>query len=177
MPFPLEHWRDPRGTIACTHKDDDMAYMLHGAQMAAYALRFLNLRPSVLQGMTCIDYGCGTGRIARVLASHFKHVFAYDPQPACMAAAKKECQAIPIHNLTFGLPSAADVAVCVNVLEHLDTDRCRSAIDDMLTRCQLAVVWYDPTINGEAIAPRLQRGEIDAALSSGKRIHIAVIRR
>ena len=177
MPFPLEHWRNPRGTIACSHQHDDMAYMLHGAQMAAYALRYLGLPLGKVADLTCLDYGCGTGRIARVLASYFKHVHAYDPQPACMEAARKECPAIPIRNLTIGLPDRADVAVCVNVLEHLDTDRAAAALADMTARCPVSVVWYAPKANAEAIAPYIPAEQLRQAQAAGGRVYITVIRR
>lgn len=150
---PLSHWENPRDTIACAHKDSDFAYALHGAQMAALVIRALDRRPSELQTMTCLDYGCGTGRISRVLASHFQHVHAYDPQPACMAEAAKECPEIPITNLTIGvIPHTADVAVCINVIEHLNEQDADNAMSVMLTAAPIAVVWYHAQNNAATVA-------------------------
>ena len=172
---PLEHWRDPRGTIACRHKANDFAYALHGAQMAAYVLRYLDLRPSELRGMTCLDYGCGTGRIARVLASHFGQVYAYDPQSACMEEAAKECPEIPIPNLALvRQPVPADVAVSVNVLEHLDDERAEFALSTMLQMSPVAVVWYHARQNHAVMRKYLP--DLPAHVGE-KQIHIAVIRR
>ena len=183
MPFPLSHWSRPRATIACRHKDDDFAYALHGAQMAALAVQKLDRLPSVLSGLTCVDYGCGTGRISRVLASYFKSVVGYDPNPECIDEAGQECPGIQIDNLKFTNDLAAvprcNVAVSVNVLEHLDDKDAQIAIDAMLDHASVAVVWYSMERNKRVMAPHLTPEQIeqDSALAAaGGTISIALIR-
>lgn len=182
LSLPLSHWSRPRQTIACRHQADDFAYALHGAQSAAQALRALDKRPGELAGLRCLDYGCGTGRIARVLASYFREVVAFDPNAECLEEARRECPGIVIPNLTFqgefSAIGACDVAVSVNVLEHLDGARAGEALHNMLSAAPVAVVWYSIEKNAEVMERWLSPAQREAdrcALRRGSRISIAVI--
>jgi len=128
MSFPLDHWKDPRATIACAYVDNDMGYCTHGAHAVADVLQALDIKPSDALRSTILDFGSGTGRISRILSRHFLSVVAYDPSPQCMERARKEQQlCFPLHfpSLTLAgswdqVPPYLDFACAVNVFEHLD---------------------------------------------------------
>lgn len=157
MSLPLSHWKDPRSTIACVHKDNDMAYATHGAIQSLKVLSFFDLKMTDFKNMTILDYGCGTGRIARPLTALFKHVYAYDPVKECIALAETECGSMKFHNLTLttdlsNIPHV-DLAFSVSVMEHLtDTD----AIIMMENLARLVkgdtVLWYSVAKNSKALS-------------------------
>lgn len=96
--------------------------------------------------MTIIDYGSGTGRIARVLSRYFKHVYAFEPNKECHAAALKECPEIKLHNVTFvndfnDVPNC-DLSLSVNVIEHLSGALAVQAIENMLNKSAKIALWY-----------------------------------
>ncbi len=133
--FKLNHWDNPRATIANRYEHDDASYFTHGAMVAAEVIGRLHIAREKAKGMRLVDYGCGTGRIARVLCAHFGHVIAYDPNETCIAKAKVEC-GVPISNITYTdeLPSTSPPihgAVSVNVMEHLDEARQRIMMQNL----------------------------------------------
>lgn len=181
MSVALSHWSRPRLTIANRHKEDDFAYALHGAQSAAYALKYIDEKPSVLAEKTLLDYGCGTGRISRVFASHFKSVVGYDPSAECIDEAGKECPGITIKNAKFtnSVPTERfDYAVSINVIEHLAFDDAKAAINNMRAVANKCVIWYHTGRNAELLVPMMtdaQKRAHNECVQSGKRINIVVI--
>src|SRR5208283_3179326 len=97
MTFPLDHWRDPRATIATRYQKSDIDYITHGGLVAMEVVRGLQIPPDRAGRMTLLDFGCGTGRISRILAGYFGKVIAYDPVQECIEVGKKECS-VPIPN-------------------------------------------------------------------------------
>ena len=162
MPFDKSHWQRPRNTIATRYEHDDIAYATHGAMVAVDAIRRLAIPPDQARKMHLLDYGCGTGRIARVLASYFGSVTAYDPVPECIAEAKRECS-IPILNLTyttdleatkFEMDKGIDVVVAVNVMEHLnpkDQDEMIATIRRITKPGATLLLWYHMLFNRKVL--------------------------
>jgi ubiquinone/menaquinone biosynthesis C-methylase UbiE len=80
------------------------------------------------RGGTCVEVGCGPGRMTAALAERFDRVVAVDVSPAMLEQARA---AVPHHRVEFravsgerldGVPDAsADVLVCYLVLQHLPT--------------------------------------------------------
>jgi SAM-dependent methyltransferase len=78
------------------------------------------------RGGTCIEVGCGPGRMTGALAERFDRVIALDVSPAMLEQARTNVTAA---NVTFQLVSGerldgvedgvADVLVCYLVLQHL----------------------------------------------------------
>ena len=78
---------------------------------------------------TCLEVGCGVGRMTVVLAQRWKHVLAVDVSPEMLRRAAD--RGLP--NVTFrlvsgvtleGVPEAcADQVVCYGVLQHFPTTR------------------------------------------------------
>src|SRR6266498_3039258 len=77
---------------------------------------------------TCVEVGCGPGRMTGALAERFDRVLALDVSPAMLARARA---AVPDERVEFRLVSGdrldgvedavADVLVCYLVLQHLPT--------------------------------------------------------
>jgi 2-polyprenyl-3-methyl-5-hydroxy-6-metoxy-1,4-benzoquinol methylase len=159
MPFDLDHWRKPRQTIATRYKSDDIAYATHGAMVAMECVRRLGIAGSEAASMHLLDYGCGTGRMARVLASYFGRVTAFDPVSECIATGINECS-IPIHNIAYTdradhLPLGAyDVVVSVNVLEHLTTEDQRVMLKTIRAAAKpraALLIWYAVRANRQVL--------------------------
>ncbi len=80
------------------------------------------------RGGTCIEVGCGSGRMTAALAERFDQVLALDVSPAMLERARV---AVPDERVEFrtvsgerldGVDDAiADVVVCYLVLQHLPT--------------------------------------------------------
>ncbi|HEY7692767.1 MAG TPA: class I SAM-dependent methyltransferase [Gaiellaceae bacterium] len=78
------------------------------------------------RGGTCVEVGCGPGRMTTALAGRFDQVLAVDVSPAMLERARKHVAA---SNVRFGLVSGeqldgvdqgvADVVICYLVLQHL----------------------------------------------------------
>jgi SAM-dependent methyltransferase len=78
------------------------------------------------RGGTCLEVGCGPGRMTGALSERFDRVIAVDVSPAMLERAR---QAVPAPNVTFVAVSGerldgvddgiADTLVCYLVLQHL----------------------------------------------------------
>ncbi|WP_250290658.1 class I SAM-dependent methyltransferase [Frankia sp. CiP1_Cm_nod1] len=70
-----------------------------------------------------LDCGCGAGDNARLLAARGWSVTGITNDPAELAAAEQVCETVHLHDLTKGLPFAADgsydLVLLSHVLEHL----------------------------------------------------------
>ena len=166
MVFDKEHWRDPRQTIATRYKNDDISYATHGALVAMECVRRLDIPGKQAASMKLLDYGCGTGRMARVLAGYFGHVTAFDPVSECIAEGVKECK-IPQVNIAYTdkvdhLPwNNYDVIVSVNVLEHLkaeDQHEMLKTLRQVAKPGALLLLWYSLRTNRKAMQEHLPFG-------------------
>jgi SAM-dependent methyltransferase len=80
------------------------------------------------RGGTCVEVGCGPGRMTAALAERFDHVVGLDVSPAMVEQARA---AVPDERVEFRAVSgerldgvddaSADVLVCYLVLQHLPT--------------------------------------------------------
>lgn len=165
MTFPLSHWKNPRDTIACKFKGNDMEYATHGAFQSMFVLAHLGEKPDYFADKTILDYGCGTGRIARPLTALFKTVYAYDPVPECIAEGNKECAQLQFPNLvmTSDLSDVPEVdfAYSVSVIEHLTDVDARVMIDNLkrLVRHE-TVLWYSIKKNANVLESHKTREQI-----------------
>jgi len=130
-------WEDPRASIAFRYKENDFAYSMHGAVAAMTVLRTLDLKPSECKQLTILDYGCGTGREARVLSQLFKKVIAFDPTQACLDTFQKEIKQCEREFPNIELVNSADkIPVCdvgysMHVIEHLDEKDSQFMVDQL----------------------------------------------
>ena len=156
-PKGLSYWETPRESIACTYKNNDIAYATSGMHAAATVLKYLNVSFGELQNSTILDFGCGTGRVARPLSFFFKRVIAYDPVQSCIDTAKTECKvSTPNIRYTSVLPTGdiCDFCCAVNVLEHLSQEDQTNALNLIKRNVKpqgRIVLWYSPDDNYKAI--------------------------
>lgn len=177
---PKSHWTNPRRSIATSLRHHDIAYATHGAMQGVQALRSLM---GYMDG-TALDYGCGTGRVGRVLTPAFKHVYGYDPVPETIAVGKHEADPLTFHNLTLtcnidAVPEV-DCALSVNVIEHLSDGDAREMLDNLIRKVRGdTVLWYHPIYNRCVLSPWLtdsNKREDDLAAKSGSTVVVRTFR-
>lgn len=164
MTFPLEHWKNPRQTIACVYADNDMAYVTHGIKCAWTILDIIDKKPSELKNKSILDYGCGTGKNLRALHYNFNIAHGYDPVKECIEVGQYEIKDInkPVPNFQRKIPLLKDdlfltsnlqdiinnrynYIFCQDVIQHLN----RSQIEDVVQNiCQMLEQSGTAYING-----------------------------
>lgn len=153
MSFSLDHWREnPRHAIATKFEHNDMAYATQGAILALDVLDKLQLSYPLCKQYSILDYGCGTGRVSRILARMFKTVVGYDPVKECLDLAFKECLDLPFTNVLYtdDVKGQFDYICCINVFEHLNSENemiCFGSIIKHLKVGGKAVIWYHSSKN------------------------------
>jgi 2-polyprenyl-3-methyl-5-hydroxy-6-metoxy-1,4-benzoquinol methylase len=150
MKFDEKRWSEPRKAIATGL--NDIQYATHGALIAVEVLKYFKEHPSHFKDKSLLDFGCGTGRIARVLSKVFHKVEAYDPSRPCFDAACTECpstEKMSFHNVTYhnrlDSVGVCDYGISSNVFEHIHKDYLMEVWNDFLHRVRCsAVVYFSP---------------------------------
>jgi len=146
MKFDAGRWSEPRKSIATGL--NDIQYATHGGLIAVEVLKYFKEHPSTFADKTLLDFGCGTGRIARVLSKVFHKVVAYDPSRECYDLACTECPTSPnmtFHNVEYRnrLENVtADYGISSNVFEHIDKDYLLEVWHDFISRIRYSAVVY-----------------------------------
>lgn len=76
---------------------------------------------------TCLEIGCGTGRLTRPMARDFEHVHAVDVSPGMLEHATEAVSGLPVtlhlsDGITLPLPDeSVDAVFSTHVFQHLDT--------------------------------------------------------
>lgn len=183
-PSKIKHWDHPRKTIAIGLSDLD--YATHGANLAMQVLNHLDMKPSELHLASFLDYGCGTGRVARPLSNIFGHVFGYDPNQPVIKEALATTQNHSIGyvrqlpHFDHKLPGRKfDYGCSINVMEHLSHKHQLKMIEDLKKFVTGPVVlWYSIAKNGPVVNPYLSgaQKERDAYMvSTGRTIQVRKI--
>jgi 2-polyprenyl-3-methyl-5-hydroxy-6-metoxy-1,4-benzoquinol methylase len=163
MTFKPDHWTNPRKTIATKFEKDDLGYATHGAMVAMEVIRRLDLKPSEAGKLKLLDYGCGTGRIARVLSGFFGQVTGYDPVVQCIHTGLDEQRGMAFPNLIMTSMFEAlegekfDVIVSTNVMEHLDMADQQVMMDRISSLAKPGarlLLWYSIRQNLKTLASR-----------------------
>ncbi len=158
MSFSLDHWKNPREKIATKFHNNDFGYVLHGALQAWELLRAMNYNFKSDCDLSVLDYGCGTGRVSRILAFYFKQVDGYDPVKECIIESERE--ALKAQGITkkprlltcelSELTDVYDLVLCANVLEHLNPEEFQTAlanISNLLLEGGVCYLWAHKILN------------------------------
>lgn len=162
--FSLEHWKNPRQTIACVYADNDMAYVTHGIKCAWIILELINEKPSELKSKTILDYGCGTGKNVRALHYYFRKAHGYDPVKECINVGHHEIRDInkPVpkfpkkkpllqdnlfltSNINDVINTRYDYIICQDVIQHLNEKHMKVVVENI---CQMLDAGGKAYING-----------------------------
>jgi SAM-dependent methyltransferase len=90
-------------------------YWDSGEREAGRVQRMLERHGFDLANKTCVEYGCGTGRVTMGLAKRCAHVHAYDISLGNMKHGKQRAKEIGIGNITFH-----EISDIVGMLEPCD---------------------------------------------------------
>lgn len=113
----------------------DMAqYITQGGMMALSDLRDFDVPWEELKRNALLDFGCGTGRVSRIMSAAFLTVVGYDPSERILSMAPrevKETKWIKFGNVRWVGSLEAEglfrFAISHNVFEHLGDAECRKA--------------------------------------------------
>ncbi len=166
MSFGLDHWRNPRATIAGNLRKLDMEYATHGAVEAFKILKLTDFSVPQMMQMKVLDYGCGTGRMARPLTGLFKRVYGYDPVRECIREGERECQGLKFPTLTLtnnfkDIPKV-DFAVSISVIEHLSDDDANVMIANLASVVEgKTAILYSLYKNQKVMYPYLTEEQLE----------------
>lgn len=174
MAYNLDHWNNPRGSIANKYVNNDFAYVSRGANIALYVLQQFDIKPSEAKEMTVLDYGCGTGRAAAFMALLFKQSVGYDPNKYCIreARAENEKSELRLSNLILtdrisDIPEC-DIAFSTNVIEHLNEHDASVMVNVLKIKVKgKTLLWYAPERNG-VLQPYADQESWGSKLKGGK---------
>lgn len=160
-------WKHPRRTIATRFENNDLGYATDGAYGASLLYSIFDMAPSTTKQMTLLDYGCGTGRHTRPLSPLFKSIVGYDPTPECIQLFHHEnglCEK-PYPNLVLthdiNQVPQCDLAVCINVIEHLTVADGHQLIHTLQEKVSGPVIInYRPSSNHVQMLPFLTDEQI-----------------
>lgn len=173
MAYELNHWNNPRGSIANKYVSNDFAYVSRGANIALYILKEFNITPSDAKNMTVLDYGCGTGRAAAFLSLIFGKSIGYDPNLFCIKEAhiENEKSDLKLPNLVltseWSKVPTCDICFSTNVIEHLDIPQADIMITNIKEKVSgKSLLWYSP-INNPSLKPYIV-GDWESKVLGGK---------
>lgn len=154
-----KRWETPRQSIAFHYADNDYGYVFHACILLYEFLFASDIAVNDLKKHKILDYGCGTGRLARLLALSGANVVGYDPTPECITEgvvfeSKKVPPTSRIPKLFTSEYSQIEkdftIVLCVNVLGHLDAEEFKTAINNItesLIEGGVAYLWVHKNCN------------------------------
>jgi len=134
-----KRWGNPRGTIAHTYSKNDYGYVFHGASIVLDIMEYADISPVDCKKLKILDYGCGTGRIARIFALTGAEVWGWDPYTECIKESINEAEKVSNFKKTpvlltdnlLEISEDFDLIYCANVIEHLKEELCDQAVQNI----------------------------------------------
>lgn len=119
--FELSHWDNPNNIGG---SQNELLDQLHGARLAIDVLFYTALKKSEYLNKYILDYGSGTGRVARVMSLICRNIYGYEPNQTLFNIAKEKNELVNnkpyfINELNELADKKFDLIYCCNVIEHL----------------------------------------------------------
>lgn len=155
--------------------EDEQFYALGKSNWGDFELQWRQYAPEL--GGTCLEIGCGPGRMTRALVESFDHVVALDVSPVMieLARAGADAEYHLVEDTIMPLPdSSVDAVFTCHVLQHFEKEahvvgslsESRRVLREggtimahlLLKGTEDAGGWYRPANLKAAVALRLGRG-------------------
>lgn len=121
--------------------DKKRVFLESGEEHIKFVIDIINTHiDSTFSPSSCLDFGCGVGRLVIPLAKRYKNVIGIDVSEAMLAEAKKNCLENKINNVLFyksddnvlALNSKFDLIHSCLVFQHIPTNRGKHILKRLL---------------------------------------------
>ena len=107
------------------------------------------------QPKSVIEFGCGTGAALEALSDCGVDVVGVDISAASEAFARRRGLTVPIHQADLGKPfalkEAFDLAISIEVLEHIEPQGADVAVDSICNAAKLSIITACPPVGRNAL--------------------------
>jgi 2-polyprenyl-3-methyl-5-hydroxy-6-metoxy-1,4-benzoquinol methylase len=159
MLFELDHWNDPKKNIGGSQ--NDIIEQVTGARIAMDIIFCSGLKKSDYRKMSILDYGCGTGRVARVMAQLSNMVYGYEPNQTCFEISKDKNNLIEfigkptyVNDISHLNNHKFDFIYSTNVIEHLSFETQIELLNNIIEYSKdngLLVISYSTSKNKDSL--------------------------
>lgn len=177
-----QHRPSPRNIIDPDTQDNDFGYVMDAASIFVEFLSAWARPVTELKGLKILDYGCGTGRVTRLLALTGAEVHGFDPSDRCITQglvvegskvnpdmAKPRSLTSEFHNVGKNF----HIILCVNVLDQLGAGEVDQVIENIfgcLREGGSCYIWVSDSSQQKLVAGAKQRNR-GAVLIHGVKAH------
>jgi cyclopropane fatty-acyl-phospholipid synthase-like methyltransferase len=117
--------------------DQRQAFFETGEKHVDRVLDIVSRHFGIITAGSCLDFGCGVGRLVIPFAARFNRVVGVDISPSMIAEAQKNCGAAAVRNAEFihdlsELRERFDLVHSYIVLQHIPVSRGMALIDRLI---------------------------------------------
>jgi 2-polyprenyl-3-methyl-5-hydroxy-6-metoxy-1,4-benzoquinol methylase len=115
------------------------AFFATGRDHVDRVLGLVSRHLGVIGSQSCLDFGCGVGRLVVPLAGRFRSVTAVDISRPMIEEAGRNCERFGVRNVEFletldGARGAYDLVHSYIVLQHIPVSRGMAIVDQLIDR-------------------------------------------